>query len=100
MLHIVSNKKSQGISVNVIIIAAIALLVLVVISVVFLVRTGVFSEGLAICHGTCEIPEDECKYPLGVISPEGECLQYKTLDEPGYYEWGRQIFKCCILLEG
>mgnify|MGYP001173580196 CR=1 FL=1 len=54
------NKKAQGISMNVIIIAAIALLVLVVLSVVFMGRMGIFSSGSADCGnqgGTCL---DEC----------------------------------------
>ena len=37
------NKKGQGISLNVIIIAAIALLVLVILSVIFMGRMGIWS---------------------------------------------------------
>jgi len=51
------NKKGQGISMNVIIVAAIALLVLVVLSIIFLGRTGDFGKGVADCEnkgGQCE----------------------------------------------
>ena len=44
------DKRGQGISMNVIIIAAIALLVLVVLSVVFMGRMGTFSSGTAECN--------------------------------------------------
>ncbi|MBR9706310.1 hypothetical protein GOV14_04695 [Candidatus Pacearchaeota archaeon] len=50
------NKKSQGISINVIIIAAIALIVLVVLIAVFTGRFGIFSEGLnkaTTCNEAC-----------------------------------------------
>ncbi len=48
--------KGQGISINTIVVAAIALLVLVVLSVVFLGRFGVFTQQSADCEnkgGTC-----------------------------------------------
>ena len=38
------NKRAQGISINTIIIAAIALLVLVILSVIFMGRMGWFSQ--------------------------------------------------------
>ena len=44
------KKKAQGISINVIIIAAIALLVLVVLSIIFLGRLGVFSKQVNECE--------------------------------------------------
>lgn len=50
------NKKAQGISMNVIIIAAIALLVLVILSVIFIGRMGRFGEQTGACSqqgGTC-----------------------------------------------
>jgi hypothetical protein len=51
-------KKGQGISINVIVIAAIALLVLVVLSIVFLGRFGVFTQQSGDCEnkgGACTI---------------------------------------------
>ncbi len=44
------NKKAQGISINVIIIAAIALLVLVILSVIFMGRMGTFTGGVKDCE--------------------------------------------------
>ncbi len=46
------NKKAQGISLNVIIIAAIALLVLVVLIVIFSGRIGIFNKGVEGATGT------------------------------------------------
>lgn len=51
------DKKAQGISMNVIIIAALALLVLVVLSIIFLGRTSQWSSQTADCvsnGGSCE----------------------------------------------
>ena len=59
--------KGQGISINVIIIAAIALLVLVVLSVMFLGGMLKFGETQASCEekgGTCAV--DVC--PAGMIA--------------------------------
>jgi hypothetical protein len=49
-------KKAQGISMNVIIIAAIALIVLVILSVIFIGRMGAFGSASENCDklgGTC-----------------------------------------------
>ena len=49
-------KKGQGLSMNVIIIAALALLVLVVLTIMFLGRTATFGEASVDCQqqgGTC-----------------------------------------------
>ena len=49
-------KKAQGLPMNVIVIAAIALLVLVVIALIFMGRIGGFSKGVAECQnqgGVC-----------------------------------------------
>ena len=65
------NKKSQGLSINVIIIVAIALIVLVVLIAVFTGRLGNFTRALgetASCESSCnafgmdweEIGEAEC----------------------------------------
>ena len=60
------NKKSQGIALNVVVIAAILLLVLVVLSVMFTRKMGGFTKELGACRGDC-IEESECR----VIAPEG-----------------------------
>lgn len=59
------SKKGQGISMNVIIIAALALLVLVVLSIIFLGRTGSWSKDTVNCvqnGGTCA---DSCDSTQG-----------------------------------
>ncbi len=43
-------KKAQGMSVNVIIIAALALLVLVILSIIFLGRMGIFTGSIKECE--------------------------------------------------
>jgi len=57
------NKKGVEISMNVIIIAALGLLVLVVLAAIFLGRAGDFGQGAASCEakgGTCA---EECGNP-------------------------------------
>ena len=55
------NKKGAEISMNVIIIAAIGLLVLVVLSVIFLGRVGTFGEKT----GDCEVQGGICAVECG-----------------------------------
>ena len=57
------SKKAQGISINVIIIAAIALLVLVVLAVIFTGRIGQFATKTADCEnkgGRCAELGERC----------------------------------------
>jgi hypothetical protein len=67
------DKKGQGISLNVIIIAAIALLVLVILSVIFMGRMGVFGEKSKDCQtqgGKCAAVNSNCG--------EGDTADYPT----------------------
>mgnify|MGYP001267900439 CR=1 FL=1 len=58
------NKKSQGLSINAIIVAVIALIVLVVLVAIFTGRIGIFSKGVGeagSCDsigGTCDSDSD------------------------------------------
>ncbi len=64
----IKHKKAQGISLNVIIIAAIALIVLIVLVVIFTGHAGKFNTGLKDCHnknGLC-ISKQAC-YNLGGV---------------------------------
>ena len=70
------SKKAQGISLNVIIIAAIALLVLVILSVIFMGRMGIFGQetaGTRYCvdtlGGTCGEAEEDINNP-GKFTPK------------------------------
>ncbi len=72
------NKKAQGISLNVIIIAAIALLVLVILSVIFMGRMGTFSDKSQDC-----------------TSQGGQCFtQSATAVERGNYNVPYTAYKC------
>lgn len=64
MMNLFANKKGQGLSLTVIIVAALALIVLVVLVAIFLGRIGTFGEGvskagqadlleLKVSYGTC-----------------------------------------------
>jgi len=63
------NKKSQGLSLNVIIVAAIVLIVLIVLWAIFTGKIGSFSQGLEQCRGECS---SSCSYP-DVVDPQGRC---------------------------
>ena len=57
------NKKAQGISINIVIVAAVALLVLVILSVIFMGRMGTFSATSKDCvaqGGKCFVKTDGC----------------------------------------
>ena len=78
--------KGQGISINVIVVAAIALLVLVVLSVMFVGRIGIFGAKSISCTdngGTCSV--DAC--PTGL-------REYRAWTCPKTFEGADQ--KCCI----
>ncbi len=67
-------KKAQGISMNVIIIAAIALIVLVILSMIFIGRMGSFGKASEDCKklgGTCNA--EQCSALDLQIHPTGEC---------------------------
>ena len=79
---IFENRKAQGLSINVIIVAAIALLVLVVLSIIFVGRLGIFGEKTAACasvggtcYGTC--PAGTTEYPGGARCPDAEGVTQK-----------------------
>lgn len=57
------SKKSQGLSLNVIIIAVLVLIVLVVLIAIFIGRAGVFSKSMSSCEqngGKC-VKAGECE---------------------------------------
>ena len=81
-------KKAQGISVNVIIIAAIALLVLVILSVVYIGRMGDWGAQTA-----------DCENKGGRCAEECGSEDYGTDDYPTpYLAWvcSNEGEKCCI----
>lgn len=96
------KKKSQGISLNVIIIAAIALIVLVILVLIFTGRIGLFTREVSACTnagGTCvdlgtyDTADEACQTVFGRYSKSmaQECT--KTVD-------GKQVADpskvCCV----
>lgn len=82
------NKKAQGISINVVIVAAIALLVLVVLSVIFIGRLGLFSSSVGECEnkgGVCVLANENCPDDKPQPFTEWSCPDLN--EEPQ---------KCCI----
>ena len=69
--NILNFKKSQGLPINIIIIAAIGLVVLVVVLAIFSGRMGILSKSIA---GTCDEQGGKCltkctsNYPFRVIA--------------------------------
>jgi hypothetical protein len=70
------QKKSQGMPLNVIIIALLLLIVLVVLVSVFVERAGIFSRNTRSCEyngGICMEPEDCSHKPLDFECETGVC---------------------------
>jgi hypothetical protein len=67
-------KKAQGLSVNVIIVAALALIVLVILGVVFMGRMGLFGGQVSDCEANGGQCRSEClpdeRVNKGFICPE------------------------------
>lgn len=81
-------KKGQGLTMDVIIIAAISLVVLVVLVAIFTGRLGGFTSSIKDCGaqgGTCMM-EDACK-EKGTIFPGKTSCETDSPDTP----------KCCIM---
>jgi hypothetical protein len=90
------RKKAQGMSLNVIIIAALGLLVLVVLAIIFTGRTGVFVRESDKCDtkgGTCVETKDACtgtydKVVWGACDLSGDGkFHFNNEDKDGY---------CCL----
>lgn len=64
-------KRAQGISINVIVITAIALIVLIVLVVILTGRTAIFTKGLGTCNGFCADSAVQCQE--GVAIPTKNC---------------------------
>ena len=82
-------KRAQGISINVIVIAAVALLVLVVLAAVFLGRFGGFSAESSSCKsqgGTCQgaCPTGTTEFSAASCEPTA----------------GGSSQRCCLAIQG
>ena len=80
-------KRGQGISINVIVLTAIALIVLIVLVVVLTGRVQLFSKGLGTCKGTCQDAAAKCGSASAI--PTANCDDGNTppLKGPGF---------CCV----
>ncbi|NQU78334.1 hypothetical protein HQ545_01050 [Candidatus Woesearchaeota archaeon] len=68
------SRKAQGLSMNVIIIAAIALLVLVILAIIFIGRMGTTTKGIDACKGSCvSDAENDCSGVYQRVDPLGKC---------------------------
>ncbi len=67
------NKRGDGLSLNVIILAVIALLVLIVLSYMVINNTGKFNKGVNSCgsNSRCVPDKDACTEPGEVAIPSG-----------------------------
>jgi len=93
------NKKAQGMSLNVVIIAALGLLVLVVLAIIFTGRTGLFVRETDKCTnkygsaGRCVATEAECsgaydKVSMGACDLSGDGkFNFDNKDGDGF---------CCV----
>ena len=79
----IKSTKSQGISINVVIIAVLALVVLVVLTVIFTDKVKIFSEGLQSCAAKQGHCSDKCTDNEALIAnancPEGNDDKSKKL---------------------
>lgn len=85
------NKKGAEISINVIIVAAIAMLVLVIVSIIFIGRIGPFSTSVVDCEnkgGKCVLSSESCPDDYPVPYAGWQC---EKLNEENQ--------KCCIQVE-
>ena len=93
----ISSKKAQGMSINVIIIAALAIAVLVVLFAVFTGRISLVSKQLDSCSnlgGTCSL-NDKCNDGSGLTNPE-DYTQYSTTKK---FSDCADNKACCILIK-
>ena len=76
------SKKAQGLSMNVIIIAAIALLVLVILAVIFIGRMGSTAKNIDACKGSCEQDDATCTAKGPYYRPTNDpCFDRITNDQ-------------------
>ena len=83
-------KKAKGLSMKIIRIAAIALLILVILAVIFIGRMKTTTSGIDQCKGTCVASSYDC-------TQQGS--YYKTTNDPCYTSSGKKDTDkpiCCV----
>jgi flagellar basal body-associated protein FliL len=85
------SRKAQGMSMNVIIIAALALLVLVILAIIFMGRMGATTRGIEACKGNCMSAQEDCT---------NQGPYYKVVSDPCYRSGTKDIDTdrpyCCV----
>ena len=89
------HKKAQGISINTVIIAAIALAVLIVLFFIFTGRFKIFSEGVKEGSLGCDKGCKTVGYALGSAKPA--CINIDETQLPGKYDNVPDNQVCCCL---
>lgn len=92
--HKMNSKKAQGMSINVIIIAAIALIVLVVLFAIFTGRMGLFGKGVKGAAG-CDSGCKALNYLGGSTLQKGNTCPSPTNSLPGYVGESEDSAVCC-----
>ncbi|MBU0461866.1 MAG: hypothetical protein KJ574_04745 [Nanoarchaeota archaeon] len=69
-----SDKKAQGMSINLIVVAAIALIILVVLVIIFVGKTGKFATQSGACAGRCVESDAACTGDYEKVDRFGRCL--------------------------
>lgn len=83
------NKRGDGLSLNIIVIAVVALLILVILAVIVLRGTGNFSKGVNACDDGCVFEKSECA--SGFVAVPSSCT-VGTNGPRGNY--------CCTNIDG
>lgn len=100
MKHKSLKNKSQSISINTIIVAAIALIVLVVIIAIFTGRMGITIGEIDKCKGNCYSTKEECSGTYSRVDGGGACNLDPIGDNPDKkYGFGSKFGYCCISVD-
>jgi len=75
------SKKAQGMPMNVIIIAALALLILVILAVIFIGNMSKTTKGIDQCKGSCVATDQDCTNQGPYFKVSGEpCYKLGSKD--------------------
>ncbi|HLC46266.1 MAG TPA: hypothetical protein VJI75_00835 [Candidatus Nanoarchaeia archaeon] len=89
-----ASKKAQGLSPEMMVVIALCLLVLIVIAIIFSVRSGVFARSLRSCGSV----GGECKSGTDIVN--GECVLGQTVQSTDCDDGGKvDSKKCCVTAE-
>lgn len=84
-------KKAQGLSMNMIVIAAITLLILFLVTYLVLGKNRDIQKGISNCEGFCTTDKAECLEAGGIPNPVSNCI-----DEKGQTQPKNDVLYCCF----